>query len=191
MQTWIFNEGQAVEIYLDCRLGWKLKPGKKEQMPRFALCIRNHETSSNQKLSDIIRNHQKSSWSSWSSYTNYINHIPTTYQYQAYTNPSSSASARAPMDTRKRTAKLTWELWPPCRISPWSIGFIGFTLWQITSNIINITNIDPENHQVFLKTDWKLIFQPLPGRVYVNLLEGNHEKWGTSWEYTGRSATIW
>ena len=145
-------------------------------MPRFALCIRNHETSSNKKLSDIIRNHQIKS--SWSSYTNYINHIPTTYQYQAYTNPSSSASARAPMDTRKRTAKLTWELWPPYRISPWSIGFIGFTLWQITSNIINITNIDPENHQVFLKTDWKLIFQPLPGRVYVNLLEGNHEKWG-------------
>jgi hypothetical protein len=89
MQTWIFNEGQAVEIYLDCRLGWKLKPGKKEQMPRFALCIRNHETSSNQKLSDIIRNHQKSSEIImiimiiiYQLYQPYPNHIPVPSIYQ-------------------------------------------------------------------------------------------------------------
>ena len=40
-----------------------------------------------------------------------------------------------------------------------------YILWKI--------NIDPENHQFSVVS---LVFQPLSGRVYVNLLEG---KWGS------------
>ena len=38
----------------------------------------------------------------------------------------------------------------------------GVTLWKINSSTLKITHIQ-----------WKLIFQPLSARVYVNLLEGN------------------